>query len=84
MDRLKISILLWEDCVEGVLKHDEVVEEVCEALSEGGHRTSLIGVGDDLRARPMKKGSARSPIGEVTLVCLFGIDALADAPRCVS
>ncbi len=49
LDRLKISILFWEECVEGELKHDEVVEEVCGALSESGHRTSLIGLGDDLR-----------------------------------
>jgi hypothetical protein len=42
LDKLKISVLFWEDCVDGELKHDEVVEEVCGVLSESGHRTSLI------------------------------------------
>lgn len=49
MDKLKISVLFWEECTGGVLKHDEVVEEVLGALWEGGHKASLIGVGDDLR-----------------------------------
>ena len=49
MEKLKIAILFWEDCVDGALQHDEVVEEVLEALSESGHKTSLISISDNLR-----------------------------------
>ncbi len=49
MDKLKISVLFWEERIEAETKHDEVVDEVAAALSEGGHKTSLIGINDDLR-----------------------------------
>jgi D-alanine-D-alanine ligase len=49
MDRLKISVLFWEECTPEGTKHDEVVDQVVAALSEGGHKTSLIGISDDLR-----------------------------------
>ena len=49
MDKLKISVLFWEERGQEGTKHDEVVDEVAGALSEGGHKTSLIGIGDDLR-----------------------------------
>ena len=38
MDKLKISILFWEERGPAGTKHDEVVEEVAGALSEGGHK----------------------------------------------
>jgi D-alanine-D-alanine ligase len=49
MDKLKISILFWEERGQEGIKHDEVVDEVASALAEGGHRVSLIGINDDLR-----------------------------------
>jgi D-alanine-D-alanine ligase len=49
MDKLKIAILFWEERGPESVKHDEVVDEVSAALSEGGHRASLIGINDDLR-----------------------------------
>lgn len=49
MDKLKISVLFWEERSPDGAKHDEVVEEVSAALSEGGHKVSLIGISDDLR-----------------------------------
>ncbi len=49
MDRLKISVLYWEERKQEGTLHDEVVDEIAGALSEGGHKTSLIGIGDDLR-----------------------------------
>jgi len=49
MDKLKISVLFWEERSQEATKHDEVVDQVAEALSEGGHKVSLIGIGDDLR-----------------------------------
>jgi D-alanine-D-alanine ligase len=49
MDRLKISVLFWEERGQEGIKHDEVVDQVTQALSEGGHRVSQIAVNDDLR-----------------------------------
>jgi D-alanine-D-alanine ligase len=49
MDKLKISVLFWEERNQQGTRHDEVVDEVAGALSEGGHKTSLIGINDDLR-----------------------------------
>jgi D-alanine-D-alanine ligase len=49
MDRLKISVLFWEERGQEGNKHDEVVDQVGQALAEGGHRVSLIGINDDLR-----------------------------------
>jgi D-alanine-D-alanine ligase len=49
MDKLKISVLFWEERSQEGTKHDEVVDEVAGALSECGHKTSLIGISDDLR-----------------------------------
>jgi D-alanine-D-alanine ligase len=49
MERLKVSVLYWEERGQEGIKHDEVVDEVAAALSEGGHKTSLIGINDDLR-----------------------------------
>ncbi|MFH0768331.1 MAG: D-alanine--D-alanine ligase [Chloroflexota bacterium] len=49
MDKLKISVLFWEEHSKEGTEHDEVVEQVAGALSEGGHKVSLIGIRDDLR-----------------------------------
>ena len=49
MDGLKVSVLFWEDRDQGGAEHDEVVDEVAEALTEGGHKVSLIGISSDLR-----------------------------------
>ncbi len=49
MDKLRISVLFWEERNQEGTKHDEVVDEVAAALSEGGHKVSLIGISDDLR-----------------------------------
>src|SRR5512135_2488450 len=48
MDRLKVSVLFWEERGQEGIKHDEAVDQVAQALSEGGHRVSLIGINDDL------------------------------------
>jgi len=49
MDKLKISVLFWEERSQEGIKHDEVVDEVAGALSDGGNKVSLIGINDDLR-----------------------------------
>jgi D-alanine-D-alanine ligase len=49
VDKLKILILFWEERVQGVAKHDEVVDQLAAAVAEGGHKVSLIGINDDLR-----------------------------------
>lgn len=49
MDELKVSVLFWEDRDQAVAEHDEVVDQVAGALSEGGHKVSLIGISGDLR-----------------------------------
>ncbi len=48
-NRLKVSVLYWEERKPEGNTHDEVVNQVTAALSEGGHKTSLIGINDDLR-----------------------------------
>ena len=49
MEKLKISVLYWEERTQGHIKHDDVVEQVARALAEGGHKVSSIGINDDLR-----------------------------------
>ena len=49
MDKLKISVLFWEERIKEGNRHDEVVDEVAGALSEGGHKVSFIGISGDLR-----------------------------------
>ena len=48
MDRIKVSVLYWEERQQEGTLHDEVVDEIAAALSEGGHKASLIGISDDL------------------------------------
>ncbi len=49
MDELKVSVLFWEDRDQAAAEHDEVVDQVAAALSEGRHKVSLIGISADLR-----------------------------------
>lgn len=49
MDELKVSVLFWEDRGQDGAEHDEVVDQVAGALTEGGHKVSLIGIAGDLR-----------------------------------
>ncbi len=49
MDELKVSVLFWEDRDEKGTEHDEVVDQVAGALTEVGHKVSLIGISSDLR-----------------------------------
>jgi D-alanine-D-alanine ligase len=44
-----MSVLFWEERGQGSPWHDEVVDQVAAALSEGGHKVSLIGISDDVR-----------------------------------
>jgi D-alanine-D-alanine ligase len=47
VEKLKVSVLFWEERAASI-SHDEVVDQVAAALSESGHRVSLIGINDDL------------------------------------
>lgn len=49
MDKLKISVLFNEDRVNHQTTHDEVVDQVANALTEEGHKVSLLGIHSDLR-----------------------------------
>lgn len=49
MDKLKISVLFDEDREDHESIHDEVVDEVANALTEGGHKAELLGIHDSLR-----------------------------------
>lgn len=49
MDKLKVSVLFNEERSKEGTGRDEVVDEVAGALSEGGHKVSMIGINDDLR-----------------------------------
>lgn len=49
MDKLKISVLFGEDRDGHEYTHDEVVDEVVNALSEEGHKVSLLGIYNDVR-----------------------------------
>jgi len=49
VDKLKVSVLYWEDRSQENIKHDEVVDEVATALKDAGYETGLIGINDDLR-----------------------------------
>jgi D-alanine-D-alanine ligase len=49
MDKPKVAVLFWEDRSQGTAERDGVVDQVANALSESGHKTTLIGIYDDLR-----------------------------------
>jgi D-alanine-D-alanine ligase len=48
MEKMKISVLFWEWPSEGGMKHDEVVDQIALALSEGGHEVALLGISNSL------------------------------------
>jgi D-alanine-D-alanine ligase len=48
MDKLKITIMFWEERGPEKTTHDEVVDEVATALKEFGHEVAMIGLCDDL------------------------------------
>ncbi len=77
MDPLKISVLFWEDRSQGKAEHDEVVEEVAAALTEGGHKVSLIGISNDLREL-LDKLDEQKPQMVFNLVERFGDNDLFD------
>jgi D-alanine-D-alanine ligase len=45
---LRVSVLFYEDRDEGEATHDEVVEQVSEALVASGHTPMLLGICDNL------------------------------------
>lgn len=49
MDKLKITVLFDEDQSNHEITHDEVVDQIANALIEGGHKISLLGVDNNLR-----------------------------------
>lgn len=59
MDNLKVSVLFYEDRSEGTVDHDEVVDEVAQALTEGGHAVSLLGIYDSVRELVDKLGEQK-------------------------
>jgi D-alanine-D-alanine ligase len=44
----KVSVLFYEAREAGTASHDEVVDQVAQALSAGGHKVSLLGINDDI------------------------------------
>jgi len=49
MNKLKISVLFSEDRDGGEATHDDVVDQVVNALTLEGHKVSLMGIYNDLR-----------------------------------
>jgi len=49
MDKLKITVLFWEERGPEKTTHDEVVDEVSASLKESGHEVAILGLCDDLR-----------------------------------
>lgn len=49
MTHLKMTVLFSEDRDGREATHDEVVDEVANALTEGGHKVSLLGIEDDIK-----------------------------------
>lgn len=48
MPGLKVSVLFYEERSQELAEHDEVVAEVAEALTAGGHQVALLGICDDV------------------------------------
>jgi len=46
---MKISVLFWEWPADGQMKHDEVVDQVQQALIDSGHQATLLGITNDLK-----------------------------------
>jgi D-alanine-D-alanine ligase len=49
MNKLKITVLFSEERTGHEATHDEVVDQVANALTEGGHKISLLGIHSSLR-----------------------------------
>jgi len=49
MEGLRVSVLFYEEHGKATPTHDEVVEQVAEALAATGHHPLLLGIHDDLR-----------------------------------
>lgn len=49
MGKLKMSVLFSENRTNHQTTHDEVVDQVANALVENGHKVSLLGIQNDLR-----------------------------------
>lgn len=49
MESLKISVLFYEERTEGRVQRDEVVDQVAEALTAGGHQPLFLGIHDSVR-----------------------------------
>lgn len=62
MEKLKVGVLYYEALDKGKMAHDYVVEEVAEALTAGGHTTSLMSVGGDVRELLDKLDAAKPDI----------------------
>ena len=48
MNKLKITVLFNEERTGHESTHDEVVDQVANALTESGHKVSLLGIHDNL------------------------------------
>ena len=62
MTSRKVSILFYESRENGTASHDEVVEQVAQALGAGGHQVSLLGVHDDIPELMGKLGEQQPDI----------------------
>src|SRR3989344_62347 len=49
MNKLRITVLFDEDRTDNESTHDEVVDEVANALSEYDHKVALLGIRDDAK-----------------------------------
>ena len=73
---MRITVLTYLE-KEGSEEHDVVVDQVAEALEEGGHKPSILGVHDDLKT--MIAGLEKQKPELVFNLCeMFGEDTGAD------
>ena len=73
---MRITVLTYLE-KEGSEEHDVVVDQVAEALEEGGHKPSILGVHDDLKT--MIAGLEKQKPELVFNLCeMFGDDTGAD------
>ena len=73
---MKITILTYLDA-EGSRKHDVVVDQVAEALREGGHTPSILGIHGDVR-KLVNGLSRRKPELIFNLMEMFGKNLRGD------
>jgi D-alanine-D-alanine ligase len=67
----KVSVLFYEARDDGVASRDEVVDQVAQALSSGGHKVSLLGINSDI-SELMKKLEEQKPDIVFNLCETFG------------